>query len=71
MSDLAPTLSACSLEDPSSSSTSSAVDTLTAEGMPKIEHKASRTWEEMLADLDLALSGTATEIETVKEILAS
>ena len=39
--------------------------------MPRVMHKTSRTWEELLTDLDAALSGDEAEIETIKELLNS
>lgn len=39
--------------------------------MPFVPSKTSRTFAELLADIELALSGDETEIETVREILAS
>ena len=39
--------------------------------MPRVMHKTSRTWEELLTDIDTALSGDEVEIETIKELLNS
>ena len=39
--------------------------------MPHVEKKHSRTWDELVADIEIALSGEEAEIETIKDILAS
>ena len=38
--------------------------------MPYVAPKAKRTWEELLADLDTALSGDECDIEAIKAMLA-
>lgn len=39
--------------------------------MPNVEKKHSRTWDELVADIEIALSGEEAEIETIKDILTS
>ena len=39
--------------------------------MPVLEHKDVRTWEELIEDIDILLSGDVCEVEAVKELLQS
>ena len=37
--------------------------------MPYVAPKATRTWEELIADIDLALSGDECDVDVVKQIM--
>ena len=43
---------------------------MAAKPMPYVAPKAKRTWDELLADLDVALSGDECDIEAIKAMLA-